>query len=486
MMAKVELTTRRRNFIVAVMLISAFVAILNQTLLNTALPSIMRELNINESTSQWLVTGFMLVNGVMIPLTAYLMDRIKTRPLYLAAMGTFLVGSIVAAMAPNFGVLMLARVIQAMGAGVLMPLMQFTLFTLFSKEHRGFAMGLAGLVIQFAPAIGPTVTGLIIDQASWRVPFIIIVGIALVAFIFGLISISSYNEVKYTKLDKRSVMYSTIGFGLMLYAFSSAGDLGFTSPVVIGAMIISAMIISSIIIYLFIRRQFNISNALLNLSVFKNRTFALCTISSMIIMMSMVGPALLIPLYVQNSLALSALLSGLVIMPGAIINGIMSVFTGKFYDKYGPRPLIYTGFTILTITTIMLCFLHTDTSYTYLIVVYAIRMFSVSLLMMPINTTGINSLKNEEISHGTAIMNFGRVMAGSLGTALMVTLMSFGAKIFSSTSPSHLTATEIKQQSIAIGVDISFAFVAVLVMAAYVIALFIREPKEIESNRRKF
>lgn len=364
-----------------------------------------------------------------------------------------------------------------------MPLMQFTLFTLFSKEHRGFAMGLAGLVIQFAPAIGPTVTGLIIDQASWRVPFIIIVGIALVAFIFGLISISSYNEVKYTKLDKRSVMYSTIGFGLMLYAFSSAGDLGFTSPVVIGAMIIS-----SIIIYLFIRRQFNISNALLNLSVFKNRTFALCTISSMIIMMSMVGPALLIPLYVQNSLALSALLFGLVIMPGAIINGIMSVFTGKFYDKYGPRPLIYTGFTILTITTIMLCFLHTDTSYTYLIVVYAIRMFSVSLLMMPINTTGINSLKNEEISHGTAIMNFGRVMAGSLGTALMVTLMSFGAKIFSSTSPSpsHLTATEIKQQSIAIGVDISFAFVAVLVMAAYVIALFIREPKEIESNRRKF
>ncbi|HDC5705793.1 TPA: multidrug efflux MFS transporter LmrS [Staphylococcus aureus] len=480
-MAKVELTTRRRNFIVAVMLISAFVAILNQTLLNTALPSIMRELNINESTSQWLVTGFMLVNGVMIPLTAYLMDRIKTRPLYLAAMGTFLLGSIVAALAPNFGVLMLARVIQAMGAGVLMPLMQFTLFTLFSKEHRGFAMGLAGLVIQFAPAIGPTVTGLIIDQASWRVPFIIIVGIALVAFVFGLVSISSYNEVKYTKLDKRSVMYSTIGFGLMLYAFSSAGDLGFTSPIVIGALIISM-----VIIYLFIRRQFNITNALLNLRVFKNRTFALCTISSMIIMMSMVGPALLIPLYVQNSLSLSALLSGLVIMPGAIINGIMSVFTGKFYDKYGPRPLIYTGFTILTITTIMLGFLHTDTSYTYLIVVYAIRMFSVSLLMMPINTTGINSLRNEEISHGTAIMNFGRVMAGSLGTALMVTLMSFGAKIFLSTSPSHLTATEIKQQSIAIGVDISFAFVAVLVMAAYVIALFIREPKEIESNRRKF
>ncbi|MGT9231203.1 MFS transporter, partial [Enterococcus faecalis] len=160
--SNIEISKRRRNLIVSVMLISAFVAILNQTLLNTALPNIMRGLKVDENTSQWLITGFMLVNGVMIPLTAYLMDRIKTRPLYLSAMGTFLIGSIVAAIAPNFGVLMTARVIQAIGAGVLMPLMQFTLFTLFSRERRGFAMGLAGLVIQFAPAIGPTFTGLII------------------------------------------------------------------------------------------------------------------------------------------------------------------------------------------------------------------------------------------------------------------------------------------------------------------------------------
>ena len=157
---------------------------------------IMKELNTSENTAQWLVTGFMLVNGTMIPLTAYLMDRIKTKPLYLVSMGIFLVGSIVAAIAPSFGVLMFARVIQAIGAGIIMPLMQFTLFTLFSKEKRGFAMGLAGLVIQFAPAIGPTFSGLIIDNTSWRVPFIIVVGIALVGYIFGAITLSSYNEIK--------------------------------------------------------------------------------------------------------------------------------------------------------------------------------------------------------------------------------------------------------------------------------------------------
>ncbi|MFW3559441.1 MDR family MFS transporter [Staphylococcus caprae] len=475
-MDTIKLPKHRRNLIVAVMLISAFVAILNQTLLNTALPHIMRELKINENTSQWLITGFMLVNGVMIPLTAYLMDRIKTKPLYLGAMGTFLLGSIIAAIAPNFGVLMTARVIQAIGAGVLMPLMQFTLFTLFSKEHRGFAMGLAGLVIQFAPAIGPTFTGLIIDNASWRVPFIIIVGIALIAFIFGLVSISSYNETKDTKLDKPSVIYSTIGFGLMLYAFSSAGNLGFSNPIVIGSLVI---------ILIFIRRQITIANPLLNLKVFKSKIFCFSTITSMIVMLSMVGPALLIPLYVQNALGLSALLSGLVIMPGAIINGIMSVFTGRFYDKYGPRPLIFAGFTLLTICTLLLCFLKADTSYTYLIIIYAIRMFAVSLLMMPINTTGINALENKNISHGTAIMNFGRVMSGSLGTALMVTFMSIGAKWLGPSSSAHASKELLQRQTVAAGVDVSFALVTGFVVIAFILALFIKEPNRKSQNIRE-
>ena len=421
----------------------------------------------------------MLVNGVMIPLTAYLMDIVKPRPLYLGAMGSFLIGSIVAAIAPNFGVLMIARVIQAVGAGILMPLMQFTLFTLFSKEHRGFAMGLAGLVIQFAPAIGPTFTGLIIDNASWRVPFIVIVGIALVTFIFGFVSISSYNTTKETKLDKRSVIYSTLGFGLMLYAFSSAGNLGFSNPIVLCSVLISLIIIG-----IFVKRQITISNPLLNLKIFNNKIFCFSTITSMIIMLSMVGPALLIPLYVQNALGLSALLSGLVIMPGAIINGIMSVFTGKFYDKYGPRPLIFTGFILLISCTFLLCFLKVDTYYTYLIVIYAIRMFAVSLLMMPINTTGINALKTEDISHGTAIMNFGRVMAGSLGTALMVTFMSIGAQWVVSSSE-HASKEMIQRQSVAVGVDVSFALVTVFVIIAFVLALFINESNHLTHNSRK-
>ena len=331
-----------KMMIVVTMLISAFMAILNQTLLNTALPSIMEGLNITENTSQWLVTGFMLVNGVMIPLTAFLIERVKTRPLYLMAMGIFLVGSIIAALSPNFGFLMFARVVQAMGAGIIMPLMQFTLFMLFPKDERGFAMGLAGLVIQFAPAIGPTISGFVVDIASWRVPFFIIVAVASVVFIFGMRHIESYNETKDTKLDIRSVIYSTLGFGLMLYAFSSAGSVGFSHPIVIIALIVSLFIIAA-----FIRRQLTIPNPLLNLVVFKNKVFALTTISTMLVMLSMVGPALIIPIYVQHVLGLSALLSGLVIMPGALLNGMMSVVTGKIFDNYGVKPLILVGFTML-------------------------------------------------------------------------------------------------------------------------------------------
>lgn len=471
----------QRNMIVAVMIVSAFVAILNQTLLNTALPHIMKGLHITENTSQWLVTGFMLVNGVMIPLTAFLMDKIKTRPLFLMAMGIFLIGSIVAALAPSFPILMLARVIQAIGAGVIMPLMQFTLFTLFPKDERGFAMGLAGLVIQFAPAIGPTLSGVIVDTMSWRIPFVVVVIVASLGFVFGAIFLKSYNETKDTKLDKRSVVYSTLGFGLMLYAFSSAGNLGFLNPIVLVSLAISLIIIIA-----FIRRQVSISNPLLNLVVFKNKVFSLTTISSMIVMLSMVGPALLIPLYVQNALGLSALMSGLVIMPGAIINGVMSIFTGKFYDKYGARPLVLTGFTLLTIFTVMLCFLKADTSYTYLIIVYALRMFSVSLLMMPLNTAGINALSNKNISHGTAISNFGRVTAGSLGTALMVTIMSIGSKNFVPDSNANETQAMIQRQAIAAGVDLSFVVVSILVFIGLVIAFFIKEDRtETKGNIRE-
>ncbi|MCD8844324.1 MDR family MFS transporter [Staphylococcus gallinarum] len=470
-MSEIALSSKKRNTIILVMLSSAFVAMLNQTLLNTALPAIITGLKITETTAQWLITGFMLVNGIMIPLTAFLMDRFHTRPLYIFSMSAFLIGSIIAALSPSFGLLMFARVIQAIGAGILLPLMQFTVFTLFPAEKRGFAMGLTGIVAQSAPAIGPTLTGFLIDSFSWRAPFLVVATIALIAFIIGAIFVESNNETKLTKLDKTSVVYSTFGFGLMLYAFSSAGNLGFSSPIVIISLILGIIIVG-----VFVSRQIRIDNPLLNMRVFANRTFSLSAFSSMVLFIGIVGPALLIPMYIQTGLGLSAILSGLVILPGAVVNAFMSVYTGKIFDKYGLKVLAIPGFILLIIMTILHCFLTVDTPYWYVVVIYAVRMFAVALIIMPLNTIGINALDTKSISHGTAIMNSLRIIAGAIGTAIMITIMA----IVRTNYANHATQqskTEIMQHATVLGVDAAFAFTTVLLIIGFVLTLMIRTQK---------
>lgn len=474
-MATKQIGKDERNIIVAVMLISAFTAILNQTLLNTALPDIMKGLNIDESTSQWLVTGFMLVNGIMIPLTAYFMDRIPTRTLYMIAMGIFLLGSFIAALAPNFAILMIARVIQAMGAGIIMPLSQFTMFTLFPKDQRGFAMGLSGLVIQFAPAIGPTLSGVLVDHFSWRVPLIVVVVVAVIGYIFGFKFMHNFSTTKSVKLDKVSVILSTLGFGMMLYAFSIAGTMGFHHPIVI-----ISLSLSLIIIFWFIKRQLSIDHPILRLEAFKNRTFALTSIASMIAFTSMVGPALLVPIYIQNVLGLSAFLSGLVVLPGAMINGVMSVVNGKIYDKVGARILIIPGFTLLLITTLMLSQITAHTSYMYVITVFTIRLVSLSFIMMPLNTAGINALENDMVSHGTAIMNALRTISGSMGIAIMVTAMAIGASWYK--PDITIAKMMIQKEAMAFGVDSAFYVASFMVFIGLVISLFIHDRTKVKKN----
>lgn len=464
------LTTTKRNLIVTIMLLSAFVAMLNQTILNTALPAMIVDLGIPETTAQWLITGFMLVNGIMIPLTAFLIDKYSTRQLYIFSMAAFLMGSIIAAIAPSFAVLMIARVIQAIGAGILLPLMQFIVFMVFPVEKRGFAMGLTGIVAQSAPAIGPTLTGVLIDFSSWHVPFIVVAVISLIAFGVGVFYVENLGDSKPTLLDKRSVVYSTVGFGLMLYAFSIVGHVGPLSPLFIISLILGIGIVA-----IFTVRQLRIDHPLLSMGVLKNRTFTLSAFASMMIYIGIVGPALLIPIYVQTGLGLSAFLSGLVILPGAVVNACMSTYTGKIYDKYGVRVLVIPGFILLMIMTILHIFLTSETPFWYVVMIYAIRMFSVALLMMPLNTAGLNALDNNDVSHGNAIMNSLRIIAGAMGTAISITVLSIVSRHFMSI---HGHSAKMLREATISGVDAAFIFTTVLIAIGFVLSLFIRETKQ--------
>lgn len=402
-----------------VLISGAFVAILNQTLLGTALPHIMRDLDLDANTAQWLQSIFMLVNGIMIPVTAFLIERFTTRGLFLTAMGTFAAGTIICAIAPGFSILMVGRVFQAAGAGIIMPLMQTILFLVFPIEKRGAAMGMFGLVIAFAPAIGPSLSGWLVEQFPWRSLFYVILPIVLIDIVVAYFILKNVTKRTFPKLDILSIILSTLGFGGLLYGFSTAGSSGWGSQ-----QVIISMIVGAISLVWFIFRQLKLEQPILEFRIFKYKIFTLTTALGMVVFIAMIGAAVVLPLLMQNMLGFTAFESGLALLPGALLMGIMNPITGRIFDKFGAKWLSIIGLSILVITTFMFTNLSDQTSFTYLAVVNAVRMLGVAMVMMPVTTAGLNQLPPELIPHGTAMNNTMRQVAGAVGTALLVTVMT--------------------------------------------------------------
>ncbi|WP_302961192.1 MDR family MFS transporter [uncultured Adlercreutzia sp.] len=408
--------TRKQWMMLAVLVFGAFVTVLNQTLVTPALPSIMEEMSVDQSTAQWLTTGFTLVNAIMIPITAFLQDRFSTRKLFVFSMGMFALGTLLAAVGLNFPVLLGGRLVQAAGAGILMPVTMTVLMLVFPVDRRGSAMGIFGLVIAFAPAIGPTVAGFVIDQADWHILFYIIFGLALVIIAASLFLVD--DKVPENKgdsvLDPLSLVLSTLGFGLMLYGFSALGSAGFT----LVPMLTTAVGIVGVV-WFFIR-QTRLPHPMLRVDVLKNRRFLVGTIIGMLVQGALLAAGILMPIYIQSLHGLSATVSGLVLMPGAILMGVMNPIAGKWFDRHGPRRMAIVGMTLLTLTTFAFALLNTATSIVYITVVYTVRMFSMTLVNMPITTWGMNALDNKVMNHGTSVNNTLRQVAGSLGTAIII------------------------------------------------------------------
>nr|WP_282916440.1 MDR family MFS transporter [Enterococcus cecorum] len=408
-----------RSLLVAVLLIGTFCTVLNQTLLATAFPTLMKEFDISASTVQWLTTGFLLVNGIMIPISAWLINSFSSKKLYLSAMGTFLIGTIICFIAQNFPVLLAGRLIQAVGVGLSMPLLQNIMLTIFPPEKRGSAMGMAGIVIGLAPALGPTLSGWIIDHYSWRDLFGMVIPIVILVLVLAVFFMKSVIELTYPKIDAISAILSTIGFGSLLYGFSSVGDKGWLSKEVLGFLIVGI-----IFIFLFSKRQLNIEHPFLELRVFKSKIFTIAAVLAGVTNMAMIGAEMVLPLYIQNIRGESAFHSGLMLLPGALVMGLMMPITGAIFDKHGARKLAITGMFILTSATLPFAFLTSKTSVIVIVVLYAIRMFGISMVMMPVTTSGMNALPAQLISHGTAVNNTFRQVASSIGTAILISVLT--------------------------------------------------------------
>ncbi|PFA22392.1 MFS transporter [Bacillus cereus] len=405
--------------VVTVLILGMFVSILNQTIINVALPPLMNEFNVSTSTAQWLITGFMLVNGILVPISAFLVSRFTYRKLFVAAMLFFTVGSIICAISGNFTMMMTGRVIQAVGAGILMPVGMNIFMTLFPPHKRGAAMGLLGVAMILAPAIGPTVTGWVIENYSWNLMFY---GMFIIGLVITLLSLKFFTlaqPVSQTKLDVFGVISSSIGLGSLLYGFSEAGNNSWSS-----AEVVISLIIGVIGLAVFIWREMTTNNKMLDLQVFKYPTFTFTLLINAIVTMALFGGMLLLPVYLQNIRGFTPIESGLLLLPGSLIMGIMGPFAGKLFDKYGIRPLAIVGLAITTYATYEFTQLSMDTPYSVIMTDYIIRSFGMSFIMMPIMTAGMNALPMKLISHGTATQNTSRQVAGSIGTAILITIMT--------------------------------------------------------------
>lgn len=408
-----------RGKILAAMLFGMFIAILNQTLLNVALPKINTEFNISASTGQWLMTGFMLVNGILIPISAFLFNKYSYRKLFIIGLALFTLGSLVCAISFNFPIMMSGRVLQAIGAGILMPLGSNVIVTIFPPEKRGVAMGTMGIAMILAPAIGPTLSGYIVQNYHWNVMFYGMFFIGIIAIVIGLFWFKLYQNTTNPKADIPGIIYSTIGFGSLLYGFSEAGNKGWGST-----EIVTMFIVGTVFIIFFILRELRMKAPMLNLEVLKYPTYTLTTIINMIVMMSLYGGMILLPLYLQNLRGFSALDSGLLLLPGALVMGALGPVAGKLLDTIGIKPLAIFGIGIMTYATWELSKLNMDTTYLHIMWIYIVRSFGMAFIMMPIMTAGMNALPPRLISHGNAFVNTMRQLAGSIGTAILVTVMT--------------------------------------------------------------
>ncbi|HGZ8415197.1 TPA: DHA2 family efflux MFS transporter permease subunit [Staphylococcus aureus] len=408
-----------RGKILAALLFGMFIAILNQTLLNVALPKINTEFNISASTGQWLMTGFMLVNGILIPITAYLFNKYSYRKLFLVALVLFTIGSLICAISMNFPIMMVGRVLQAIGAGVLMPLGSIVIITIYPPEKRGAAMGTMGIAMILAPAIGPTLSGYIVQNYHWNVMFYGMFIIGIIAILVGFVWFKLYQYTTNPKADIPGIIFSTIGFGALLYGFSEAGNKGW------GSVEIETMFaIGIIFIILFVIRELRMKSPMLNLEVLKFPTFTLTTIINMVVILSLYGGMILLPIYLQNLRGFSALDSGLLLLPGSLIMGLLGPFAGKLLDTIGLKPLAIFGIAVMTYATWELTKLNMDTPYMTIMGIYVLRSFGMAFIMMPMVTAAINALPGRLASHGNAFLNTMRQLAGSIGTAILVTVMT--------------------------------------------------------------
>jgi DHA2 family lincomycin resistance protein-like MFS transporter len=451
---------------------ASFVVILNETIMSVALRDLMIDLHVDARTGQWLTTAFMLTMAVVIPITGILLQRFNTRPVYIAAMTLFSAGTLMAATAPVFGVLLAARVVQACGTAIMMPLLMTTIMTLVPPAHRGRTMGNVSIVISVAPAIGPTISGMILNALSWRWMFWFVLPIAVAMLAYGIWKVRNVTIPVPVRIDGASVILSAFGFGGLIYGLSLIGGEGSSAGQSSAPMWIS-LAVGVVALVLFVLRQLVLQRtdrALLDLRTLRARTFTIAIVVMAISTAALFGTVIVLPIYLQQVLGLSPLGTGLLLLPGGLLMGLLAPIVGRLYDRLGPKPLVLPGSAIVSLVLWGLS-LVTDTTPVYLVLVaHVVLSLGLALLFTPLFTAGLGAVQPRFYSHGSAIVGTVQQVAGAAGTALFVTVMA--------AQSSTLAGGAADAAAAAAGVRSAFLVGGVISLFAIVAAFFIAKPEE--------
>lgn len=418
-MNKSNISDQKRTLIFINIVISCIAGSMLATALNTALPPIITDLHISVNTGQWLTSGFSLMMAVTMPLTAFLITRFPTKKLYCSAIFIFMAGLFLSAVSFNFPMMMLGRLVQAAGSGMMTSISQVIILTIFPPEKKGSAMGWYGLSASAAPIIAPTIAGILVDTVGWRMIFIATFVIVLISFVFGLFVFSDVLDTSKKKFDTVSFIMSAFAFGGVTLGLGNIGSYGFLSIPVLATL--SVGLIAAV---LFVRRQLQLDEPLLELRILKDKEYTVSVLGSMLLYFVMMGSTIILPLYIQQTLGLPATVAGLVMLPGSLVTSIVSPFAGKLYDKLGMRVLFISGAVFLTLSNALMFFVGMETSVWIVSAINIVRSVAIGCLMMPLVTWGASNVKPEMTAHATALLTSLRTIAGAIGSAVFVAIMT--------------------------------------------------------------
>ncbi len=455
---------RKELVMVGVLLVGVLLAVLNQTLLSPALPAIMADLSVDATTVQWLTSGYSLVEAVIIPLSAYLIGRFSTRQLFISAFVIFTAGSLAAAVAPNFWVLLLGRVLQAACTGMSMPMVFTVILLVFPREKRGTAMGVIGLIIGFAPAVGPSVAGLLVDSVGWRALFAIVTVLSVVVVALAVVVLKNYGDFARAPFDGLSVALSTVGLVCVLYGLSTFAS---TDNM---AVTVGLIAVGLVLCVLYVRRQRKLPEPMLQVGILQTRKYATAVIIIVIVQAALMGTGVITPLYIQGVLGFSATMSGVAMLPGALIGACMGLVSGRLFDRYGVRRVVIPGVIVAVLGASGLARLGIDSSFINLTLTYTVLVVGLQFTMTPLNTWGVNSLPNAVIQHAQGVSNTLNQVAASLGTAVLVSI--------SALAPAMAPEAPALEQAY-LGDHMAFMTTFILMgVAALVILFFVRDGRK--------